>query len=317
MKGRAEMITRINSLENKHRSSRWLNTGILWAMAIPCILFIILFYYVPLFGWAYAFFKFQPGKSLLESEFVGLKHFIEIFSDSELLPVLRNTLVLSFFGLAITPLPVIFAIVLSELKNKNFQKFIQTTTTFPNFISWIIVYAISMIIFSVDDGIINKLLLRAGWIERPLNVLADEDSVWFLQTAIGLWKSLGFSSIIYFAAVAGIDPELYDAASVDGAGRFRRIWHIKIPGILPTYLILLLLAIGNILNSGFEQYFVFYNPLIHDKIQVLDLYVYKIGMERGNYAFSTAVGMFKTVISVTLLFTVNTFARKTAGRSVL
>ena len=233
------------------------------------------------------------------------------------MPVIRNTLVFSFLGLATTPLPVAFAIVLSEFQSKAFQKVIQMTTTFPNFISWIIVYSICMVSFSIDDGFVNKFLLQAGWINQPLNILANNDIVWFLQTGIGLWKGLGFGSVIYFAAISGIDTELYDAAAVDGAGRFRRIWHIKIPGILPTYIISFMLSVGNILNSGFERYYIFYNPLVHDHIQVLDLYLYKIGIERGNYSFSTATGIFKTVVSVTLLLTVNMLARKITDRSIV
>ena len=288
-------------------------------MALPCIALLLAFQFVPIFGWAYAFFRYKPGTPLFKSEFVGLANFIRVFTgaNAEILTVLKNTLVFSFLGLLLSPLPMIFAIVMSEFKWRRFQKLIQVTITFPNFISMIIIYSFCMVLFSVDDGIINGLFLKVGLINERHNFLADESIVYFLQTFLTVWKNIGFTTIIYFAAIAGIDPELYDAAAVDGANVFQRMWHIKVPGLMPTFLVLLLLSIGNMLNNGFEQFYVFYNASVHNKIQVLDLYVYKIGMERGNYSLSTAVGIFKTFISVILLFSANFISKKIAGRSIL
>jgi putative aldouronate transport system permease protein len=274
---------------------------------------------VPIFGWAYAFFRYRPGTPLFKSEFVGLANFVRMFSGAnvEILTVLKNTLVFSFLGLLLSPLPMIFAIVMSEFKWPRFQKAIQVTITFPNFISMIIIYSFCMVLFSVDDGIINNLFLKLGIIHERHNFLADESIVYFFQTFLTVWKNVGFTTIIYFAAIAGIDPELYDAAAVDGANVFQRMWHIKVPGLLPTFLVLLLLSIGSMLNNGFEQFYVFYNASVHNKIQVLDLYVYKIGIERGNYSLSTAVGIFKTFVSVVLLFSANFISKKAAGRAIL
>jgi ABC-type polysaccharide transport system, permease component len=286
-------------------------------MALPCIVFIILFSYIPLFGWSYAFIKYKPTLSIFESELVGLKNFIKIFTDMEMLPSLRNTLMFSFLGLLTSPIPAIFAIIMSEMKSRAYQKVIQTVTTFPNFISWIVVYAFSLIIFSVDDGILNKVFLNIGLIDKPLNLLIDANITWYLQTSFGLWKGLGFSAIIYFAAIAGIDQELYDAASVDGAGRFRKIWHIKIPGIAPTFIVMFLLGIGSILSSSFDQLYVFRNARVNETIQTIDLYVYKIGIENGNYSFATAVGIIKTFISLLLLSGANLMAKRVMGRSII
>jgi len=295
------------------------NTRVLLLMALPCVVLLFAFQFVPIFGWVYAFFRYKPGTPLFKSEFVGLSNFTRIFSGAniEIITVLKNTLVFSFLGLLLSPLPMIFAIVMSEFKLPRFQKLIQVTITFPNFLSMIIIYSFCMILFSVDDGIINNLFLKIGLISERQNFLADEGIVYFLQTFLTTWKNVGFTTIIYFAAIAGIDPELYDAAAVDGANFFQRMWHIKVPGLLPTFLVLLLLAIGNMLNNGFEQFFVFYNAGIHNKIQVLDLYVYKIGMERGNYSLSTAVGIFKTFVSVILLFSANFISKRIAGRAIL
>jgi putative aldouronate transport system permease protein len=293
------------------------NSRVLLMMAIPCVILLIAFSYVPIFGWVYAFFKYQPGTSLFKSQFVGLTNFVKLFQSAEILPVIRNTLVFSFLGLALSPLPMIMAIVMSEFKWPRFQKFIQITTTFPNFISMVIVYSFCMSLFSVDDGIVNNLLMKLGLIHERFNILAQENAVYAFQTALGLWIGLGFGAIVYYAAIAGIDTELYDAAAVDGANFLQRMWHIKVPGLLPTYLVLFLLSIGSMLSNGFEQYYIFYNSLVHNRIQVLDLYVYKIGMERGNYSFSTAIGITKTAISVILLFTANFISKKAVGRSIL
>jgi putative aldouronate transport system permease protein len=288
-------------------------------MALPCVILLFAFQFVPIFGWVYAFFRYKPGTPLFKSEFVGLANFLRMFSGAnvEILTVLKNTLVFSFLGLLLSPLPMIFAIVMSEFKWPRFQKLIQVTITLPNFISMIIIYSFCMVLFSVDDGIINNLFLGIGLISERHNFLADEKIVYFFQTFLTIWKNVGFTTVIYFAAIAGIDPELYDAAAVDGANFFQRMRHIKVPGLLPTFLVLLLLSIGNMLNNGFEQYYVFYNANVHNKIQVLDLYVYKIGMERGNYSLSTAVGIFKTFVSVILLFSANFISKKIAGRAIL
>lgn len=301
------------SIVKEFRNGNW----ILWCMAIPCIIHLIMFAYVPLFGWLYAFFDYKPAVSLFECDFVGLKYFSRLFAEKEVLIALRNTLALSFIGMLTSPLSVIFAIIMTEFKSTKFQKTIQTVTTFPNFISWIIIYSIALVFFSVDDGALNKFLLSLGWINQPTNLLANKDAVWGLQTILGLWKGLGFSSIVYFAAISGIDTELYDAASVDGAGRFQKIWHIKVAGVMPTFVVLFLLGIGGILNSGFEQLYVFYNPAVHETIQTLDLYVYKIGIERNSYSFSTAIGIMKTLVSLVLLTVANLVAKKVRGSTIL
>lgn len=285
-------------------------------MALPCFAFVIVFSYAPLFGWVYAFFDYTPGIPLAKSELVGLKFFALAMDEPELVTVMRNTFVLSFLGLALSPLPAVFAIMLSEISNRQFSKLVQTVTTLPYFISWILVYSIFYLFFSVGDGIVNPLLMGMGLIDAPINWLADIGLVWPIQTLIGLWKGLGFSAIIYFAAIAGIDSELYDAAAIDGAGRLQKIWNITIPGLVSTYMTLLLLGIGNILTNGFEQYYVFYNPVVHDRIQVLDYYLYRIGLTLNDYSLSTALGIFKTLFSVALLFSANWVSKKIRGEAI-
>lgn len=289
----------------------------LLVMALPCISLVIAFSYVPLFGWLYGFFDYKPGYNLFECEFVGLKFFKLAFNDNEILIVMRNTLVLGFLGLAASVLPPVFAILLSEIKGNRFKKVFQIVTTIPNFISWILVYAIFFMLLSVNDGIVNKVLLSTGLIKTPLNLLADENAVWPLQTFIGIWKNIGFQAIIYLAGISGISPELYDAANVDGAGRFKKIIHVTIPGLMQTYFSMLLLGIGLILSNGFDQFYLFKNALTYNKIEVLDVYLYDIGLGNNQYSLSTVLGMSKTIISVILLYAANGLSRWIRGTSII
>lgn len=287
-------------------------------MALPLILLIFLFSYVPLFGWIVAFFNYKPGMKLSQLSFVGLKYFKMALSGGSLLPmVIRNTLVLSFLGILTSPLGVIFAMFLSEIRSIKFKKFIQTTTTLPNFISWVIIFGIAYAFLSIDSGFINAVLLNLKLIGKPIDFLGNAGIAWYLQTGISIWKGLGFGSIIYIAAIAGIDPQLYDAAKIDGAGRFRIMWYIIVPGVMPTYFVMLLLSISNILNSGFDQYFVFYNAMVAERLNVLDYYVYRIGLFMGDFSYSTAVGMSKAIISIILLFSANWLSKQVRGHTII
>jgi ABC-type polysaccharide transport system permease subunit len=265
----------------------------------------------------YAFVDYKVGGSLFDNAFVGLKHFYRIYHNgSDLLRVLRNTLVLSGLGLLVSPLPAIFAILLNEMSGNKLKRLVQTTTTLPNFISWIIVYSLTFAIFSAD-GMIANLMNLFGVEVLPMNPLGNANIVWIFQLLLGIWKSLGWNAIIYIAAIASIDSELYDAGNVDGANRFQKILHITIPSLYSTFFVLLLLQISNMLNNGFDQYFVFYNALVADKIEVLDYYLYKVGIITNDYSMSTALGISKTFISVTILFIVNSLSKKVRGESIV
>ncbi len=289
---------------------------ILTLFAVPFVIFVFAFSYVPLFGWVLAFLQYKPGLKIWNCDFIGLSNFKLIFEDWRMSAVIKNTLAMSFLGILCSPLPAVFAIFLSELKAVRFSKIVQTITTIPNFVSWIIIYALSYALFS-SEGVVNHILLNLGIVEKATNVLGNAKAVWLFQTALGVWKSLGWNAIIYFAAIAGIDSELYDAASVDGAGRFRRILHITVPGISSTFFVLLLLQISNMLSSGIDQYLTFYNSMVADKITVLDLYVYRLGLVTQDYSYATAVGIFKTVIGIALLFGANGLSKKVRGESLV
>lgn len=287
-------------------------------MTIPFFLLVVLFGYVPLAGWTMAFTDYFPGADLFKQDFVGLKHFTRMLTDQHFFMALRNTLVLSFLSILVSPAPMILALLLNEARNLKFRRIIQTVSSLPNFISWIIVYSIFFTFFSVDEGMINTILLQLGIIQQPTNVLANSDIAWVFQTLVGMWKGLGWSAIVYLASLSGIDQELYEAARVDGANRYHEAIHISLPGMLPTFVVLLILAIGSILSGGgFDQMFTFMNPMVMDKLENLDTYVYKQGLQSLNFSYATAVGLFKSFVSIILLFTANFISKRINGKSII
>ena len=289
----------------------------LLCMTIPSVLFILVFSYFPISGWIYSFFDYRIGYKLSKCEFVGLDNFIYAFGDPYIITVILNTLIISILGLLGLPLAGMIAILLSEVRGKKFKKTVQTAITIPNFISWIIIYSIMFSLFS-NDGLLTTLVRGlSGNRDSTVTLLTNPGTAKLFMVLTNIWKTVGYNSIIFFAAVTGIDSQLYDAAAVDGAGRWQKILHITIPGILPTFITLLIISVGAILNNGFEQYYVFVNPMIQKNIEVLDYYVYRIGMLNNDIPASTAVSMIKTFISVVLVFSVNKLSKKTLGQSIL
>lgn len=284
-------------------------------MAMPFLIFIFAFSYVPLLGWGYAFVDYKAGFQMWELEFVGLKHFQKLFSNRDMFRILRNTLVMSFLGIITSPLPVAAAILLNEIRNSKIKKFVQTTTTLPNFISWITVYGLSYAFFS-GSGMVNQVLKALNISVSQFGLMGNEKYTWIFMMCLDIWKGLGWNSIIYLAAITGIDTELYDAGMVDGANKVQLIRYITVPGVMPTYLVLLLLQISNILSNGFEKYYMFWNPLVSDKIEVLDYYIYKLGFASGQYSPAIAVGMVKSIVGIALLFGANYMSKKLRGDSI-
>lgn len=294
---------------------------ILFLMSLPLLIAVFVFSYLPLYGWSYAFFDYHAGMKLKDCAFVGFKFFSSMVdnpvSREEILRVLSNTFGISFLTILTSPLPVIFAIFLMEMKTKALRGLIQTLTTLPNFISWVLVYSVAWSIFSIEDGFLNRFLMSTHIISTEINFLASSEHVWLTMLAYSLWKTLGWSAIMYIAAITSIDSEQYEAAMVDGASRFQRMWHITVPGILPTYFVLLLLSIANFINNGMEQYYLFENPLNKSSIEVLDLYVYNMGMVGQNISYSTAVGVLKSLVSVSLLFFANGLSKVIRKESII
>ena len=285
-------------------------------MSIPFVVFVFMFSYVPLFGWILAFREYKLGYGIFGAEFVGWKYFIKLFSDREMIRVLRNTLVFSFMGLITSPLPAVFAILINGMRGNKSKRIVQTLTTLPHFISWVVVYGIVHPFFN-NSGVVNQILEMLNMEPVKFGLVGSIDYVWPFQLCIGIWKGIGWSAIIYLAAITGIDQELYDAAKVDGANKLQTEWHITVPGLLPTYFVLLLLDISNLLNSGFEKYYVFWNSMVSDKIEVLDYYVYKLGFGSRQFSYGVAVGMTKSLVSILLLFVANYVSKKVRGNSLI
>ncbi|MCM1193513.1 MAG: ABC transporter permease subunit [Butyrivibrio sp.] len=295
----------------------------LFLMFLPFAALCFVFSYLPLWGWRYAFFDYSAGGTLSMDNFVGFRWFTSLFQSeatrADVVRVLRNTLAMSGLGIATSWFAMAFAIFLNEIKNIRFRRFVQTFTTIPNFISWVLVYAIAFALFSTD-GFVNTMASQMGILAEGVtgtNYLMSSSHIWLKMLAWGVWKGIGWSAIIYIAGISGIDQQLYEAATVDGAGRFARMWHVTLPGLIPTYCVMLLMSIANILSNGMDQYYVFRNQMNTNTIEVLDLYVYNLGIQNGNIPLSTVIGMVKSVVSVILLFAANRISKSVRGESIV
>ena len=287
---------------------------------LPFIILVMIFSYYPLYGWVYAFFDYKPPFPLTKDNYVGLKWFRSMVENpvkvKQLLMVLRNTFAMSGISLFFSWFPMVFAIFLNEIKCKPYKKFVQTVTTLPNFISWVLVYSVAYCIFN-STGVVNTIGMKMGWIQSPQMFLQSGEHIWFKMWLWLTWKNAGWAAIMYLAAITGIDEELIEAARVDGASRMKVIRHITIPGILPTYFVLVMLNLANFLSNGMEQYYVFENAFNKDTIEVLDLYVYNLAMGNGGYSLSTAISILKSIVSVLLLCATNKASQLIRGEGII
>ncbi|MGI6670694.1 MAG: ABC transporter permease subunit [Christensenellales bacterium] len=291
----------------------------LFLLTLPFLIAIFIFSYVPLYGWIYAFFDYKPGVEFSKLNFVGFKWFLIPFKNAVLrdqfVRVMKNTLGINFLFILSMILPMLYAVLLVEIPFRTYRKAVQTLTTIPNFISWVLVYSAFFALLSTE-GLLNNLLISWGIISTPSNYLANTSNMWLKMLGYNLWKGLGWGAIVYISAIAGIDQEIYEAASIDGAGRFSMMWHITIPHLIPTFFVLLILQIGNIINNGIDQFYVFSNAMTKEHIEVLDLYVYNNGLKQGNISYATAIGMWKSIISITLVFSANVLSKKVRGTQI-
>lgn len=286
----------------------------LFLMFLPFGMLAFVFAYLPLWGWRYAFFNYKAGDTLSMENFVGFRWFTILLEDkayrSDIVRVIRNTLAMSALGLLTSWIPMAFAIFLNEIKATKYRRVIQTVTTIPNFISWVLVYSIALAMFSTD-GFLNTL------IGGSTNYMMSSSNMWLKMLLWGMWKGVGWSAIIYIAGLSGIDQQLYESADIDGAGRFQKMWYISVPGLAPTYFVMLLMSIANILSNGMDQYLVFSNANNAAWLEVLDLYVYNLGIGNGIIPLSTVISMLKSLISVILLFSANAASKRLRGQSII
>ena len=302
--------------KNKREKRAFIN----FLLVVPFIILTLVFCYYPLYGWVYAFFDYRPPRPMTMESFVGFKWFQSLVESpvkiQQIVSVLRNTFVMSGITLSTSWIPMLFAVFLNEIRNTRFRKFVQTATTLPNFISWVLVYAIAYSVFN-STGAINSILMRTGVTTEPIMFLQSASHVWFKQWLWLTWKNAGWAAIMYIAAITSIDGSLMEAAMIDGASRMQRIWHITIPSILPTYFVLVMMSLANFLSNGMEQYFVFANSFNKAKIEVLDLYVYNLAMGSGGYSLSTAISILKTFVSIILLWATNAVSKKLRGETLI
>ena len=280
-------------------------------MTFPLILYVILFTYVPLWGWTMAFQNFKAARKFFNQEWVGLYWFKFLFEDRQFIRTIRNTIAMSVINTTLGFITAIaLALMLNEVKNILFKRFIQTVSYLPHFLSGVIVCGLVSSMLTLDGGAVNNLLMTLGFIKEPLQWLGKPNYFWGIIGITFVWKEVGWNTIIYLAAIAGIDPNLYEAASIDGCNRFHKMWCITLPCIKPTIIILLIMSIGHILDAGFEMQYLLRNGLIMDVSDTIDIYVLTYGLSRNNFSLATAAGMFKSVINITLIFVANEIAKR-------
>lgn len=279
-------------------------------MSVPFVIWLFIFRYLPIWGWTIAFQKYKPARSFSEQEWVGFQHFEFLFTDERFLRVMRNTLVMSFENLILGFVTAItLALLLNEVRQLLFKRIVQTVSYLPHFISWVVAAGIIQSTLATD-GIINVLLMKLGWIEEELLFLGIGEWFWGIYGASIVWKDVGWNTIVYLAAMTMIDPALYEAAEMDGAGRFKKMWHVTLPGIKSVIVVLLIMNTGYLLESGFDPQYLLGNGMNIDYSENIDIFVLNYGIRMSNYSLAVAAGMFKTVVSFILLFTANNIAKR-------
>ncbi|MDF2962027.1 MAG: protein lplB [Paenibacillus sp.] len=281
----------------------------LYLLALPGLLFLLIFKYIPLAEVVIAFQNYSPLLGILKSKWVGLDHFVRFFSNPDFMLLFRNTMGISLLNLVFFfPLPILLSLMLNEVKNEIYKKVVQSIVYLPHFLSWVIIAGLTFLLFAKGEGVVNKMLEAFG-MER-IGFLTSPDLFWIMVTVQSAWKEAGWGTIIFLAAMASIDPQLYEAARMDGAGRFRQMFHITLPAIRSVIVVLLILRLGHIMDVGFEQIFLMYNGAVSQVAEVFDTYVYRVGIQQAQFSYSTAVGLFKSVVGLALVILSNKIAKK-------
>ena len=279
-------------------------------MSVPMFLYVLFFNYYPMYFWVTAFQDYKPKLGIAGSKWVGLKNFEWLFSRADFLNSIRNTLAMSVINLVFSTVSaILLAVLLNEVRNRKFKRTVQTVTYLPHFLSMVIVVGMAQNIFS-SNGAINELLMGLGLVKEPVFFLGEGKYFWWLVGVINVWKEVGWGTIIYISAMTAIDPCLYEAASIDGAGRFQRILHVTLPGIKSTFVILLIMNIGHLMEAGFEIQYLLGNATVMDYSETIDIFVLKYGISKQQYGVATAAGMFKSVVAIILLLAANFTAKK-------
>ena len=298
------------SLAKELAKYRWI-----YMLAVPGLVYLLIFKYIPMYGVTVAFKDYSSRLGILQSPWVGMKHFLRLFSSRDFSILLKNTLLLNLYKITVmTPLAMVFALSLNAIHNVYTKRVIQTISYFPHFLSWVVISGITFQLFSPYSGTLNQILIKLGM--QPMTFLSNPKSFKTMLVIFGAWKELGWASIIYLAALSGINTELYEAAEIDGATNPRKTWHITIPALIPTMVTLLLIDIGKIMSVGFEQVYVYLNPILYEKGDVFATYVYRVGLGQGKFSYTTAVELFNTLIGLVLLVIANKISKKMTEESL-
>ncbi|MFD0871896.1 ABC transporter permease [Paenibacillus residui] len=304
-------ISRRRELRREKRK-KYKRYRVLLLMMLPAVVYFTVFHYLPMYGVLLAFKEFKITQGILNSPWVGFEHFNKIMGDSYFYVVLKNTIIISLYKLIFGfPVPIMFALLLSEVSSLKFKKVVQTVSYLPHFISWVVLAGIFFTLFSLD-GPVNALLKWFGG--QPQLFLADDRYFRSILVITSIFQGFGWGSIIYFAAISNIDPQLYEAAIIDGAGRFKRMFYISIPMLVPVIAIMLILSMSGILDAGFDQIFNMYNVKVYNVADIIDTYVYRKGLIEMNYSYATAVGLFKSVVALILIIAVNRIVKWIGGK---
>lgn len=300
---------------------RWKEQAVLQSMVIPGLVFLVIFAYIPLIGLVIAFQDFDLFLGAANSPWVGLKHFIAFFTSDSFWTLMKNTLGISFLKLIFGfPAPIILALLFNEIRQEKTKRVFQTVTYLPHFISWVVVAGMLTSMLAVDGGTINSILTALHLTDEPINFLSEPKYFWTILVSANIWKTVGFNAIIFIAAIAGINPELYEAASVDGASRLRQMFIVTLPCIVPQIMIMLIMNIAQILNAGFEDILLLTNngdnSILLEVGDVIDTYVYRYGVKLQRYSYGTAVGLFKSVVSISMLFAANYVSKRLTESSL-
>ncbi|WP_240419586.1 ABC transporter permease [Paenibacillus periandrae] len=306
-------VASMSGILSRYSSSRlWrqiIKGRYIYLLAMPGFLFLFLFKFVPMWGLLLAFQEYNPFKGLMGSQWVGLKHFTDLLNDANFYRMLRNTLLINLFGLIFYfPIPIFLALMVNEVRHEFFKKINQSIVYMPHFLSWVIIASMTFFILSTDIGIVNKLFTSFGI--APIPFLTQSQFFWGLITGQTIWKEAGWGTIIFLAAIAGVDPQRYEAAVVDGATRFRQIWHITLPAIRPTIVVLLILRLGHMADVGFEQILLMMNPLVREVGEVFDTYAYTQGILRGKFSIGVSIGLFKGLVGLVFVVSANYIVKK-------
>jgi putative aldouronate transport system permease protein len=280
----------------------------IYLILLPGIIYFVVFHYFPMYGAIIAFKDFRVTAGIFGSKWVGLKNFIDFFHHPSFRVVLTNTLLISLYKIMFGfPAPIILALLLNEVKQEVYKRYIQTISYLPHFLSWVVIAGLAAKMFSPSSGVVNGFIKSLGF--QPIYFMAEPRYFRTILVLTDIWKEIGWGSIIYLAALSGVDPQLYEAATVDGASKWKQLWNITIPSIAPTIVIMFILRVGGVMNAGFEQVYMMYSPNVYAVSDIIDTFVYRSGLESAKYSFATAIGLFKSVIGFSLILITNRLSK--------